>query len=512
MTDIVVGTGPSGLSAIMALLKKGRQVTVLDAGQEPETKALARIASLASRAPEAWDPAEISNYTAAQRAAGDDIMRFGSRFAVASPEKSFADGPLNVAVRASRAKGGLSNVWGAAVLPWPASEIANWPIPATALQPHYRAVAEFMPIAGVQADYDAHFGVGDLPLRAPLPPSAQGNELLSRFSSAKKALGEFGMAAGPARQAVTEGCRQCGMCLFGCPYDLIFSSRPYINKLIADGRISYRRGEIRRIEEHANGVVAHFSSGLDTISGDRLFLATGVLETARITLASEPALADRAVTLSESAHFFTPTLSRWRAPGTGKGPHHTLVQAMLEMKAADVSPHLVHTQLYGWNDFYARELAASYGFGIDLFNPIFDAMARRLIVAQTFLHSDHCPKISLSLAKSDPEGRLKVQVVEAAGFHRTVRQVRRRLASGLRKSGLYAISMAGRTGAPGSSFHLGGSFPMCETPSAGQTDTLGRPAGRKRIHIVDGSVMPDIPASTITFSVMANAHRIATMA
>ena len=42
----------------------------------------------------------------------------------------------------------------------------------------------------------------------------------------------------------------------------------------------------------------------------------------------------------------------------------------------------------------------------------------------------------------------------------------------------------------------------------GTTDRLGRLHGLSRIHVVDASVLPSIPATTITFSVMANAHRI----
>jgi len=50
---------------------------------------------------------------------------------------------------------------------------------------------------------------------------------------------------------------------------------------------------------------------------------------------------------------------------------------------------------------------------------------------------------------------------------------------------------------------------MRESPIKGECDTLGRPKGLKRTHIVDASIFPTIPAPTITFSVMANAHRIA---
>jgi choline dehydrogenase-like flavoprotein len=53
---------------------------------------------------------------------------------------------------------------------------------------------------------------------------------------------------------------------------------------------------------------------------------------------------------------------------------------------------------------------------------------------------------------------------------------------------------------------------MRENPQVLETDVLGRPAGLRRVHLVDASVFPSIPATTITFSAMANAHRIAAWA
>ena len=65
---------------------------------------------------------------------------------------------------------------------------------------------------------------------------------------------------------------------------------------------------------------------------------------------------------------------------------------------------------------------------------------------------------------------------------------------------------------PGASYHSGGSFPMSAQPVGSQTDTLGRFVEHPRLHIVDASVLPSIPATTVTFTVMANSHRIATAA
>jgi choline dehydrogenase-like flavoprotein len=65
-----------------------------------------------------------------------------------------------------------------------------------------------------------------------------------------------------------------------------------------------------------------------------------------------------------------------------------------------------------------------------------------------------------------------------------------------------------RTGKPGRGYHSGGTFPMRRSPSTFESDTLGRLPGWERVHAVDASILTDIPATTITFSVMANAHRI----
>jgi choline dehydrogenase-like flavoprotein len=67
-----------------------------------------------------------------------------------------------------------------------------------------------------------------------------------------------------------------------------------------------------------------------------------------------------------------------------------------------------------------------------------------------------------------------------------------------------------RVGQPGRGFHTGGTFPMRSKPGAFETDVLGRPYGFSKVHLVDSSVFPSLPATTITLSVMANAHRIGT--
>jgi choline dehydrogenase-like flavoprotein len=67
-------------------------------------------------------------------------------------------------------------------------------------------------------------------------------------------------------------------------------------------------------------------------------------------------------------------------------------------------------------------------------------------------------------------------------------------------------------GEPGRGFHTGGTFPMSTKPAGFESDLLGRPAQMKRLHVIDASSLPSIAGTTITYTVMANAHRIGTLA
>ena len=64
---------------------------------------------------------------------------------------------------------------------------------------------------------------------------------------------------------------------------------------------------------------------------------------------------------------------------------------------------------------------------------------------------------------------------------------------------------------PGGGYHSGGDFPMSESPRFPQTDELGRLAQFEHVHLIDASVLPTIPAVPTAVTVMANAHRIASL-
>ncbi|PWE32940.1 hypothetical protein DDZ14_07565 [Maritimibacter sp. 55A14] len=509
MADIVIGSGPAGVSVAQALLARGREVVMLDGGKVLEDAARARRDAIAATAPEDWTDAARDAWQAPQFDTPDgQVRRYGSDFAMEPGVTTLSD-PDGFALRASRAVGGLSNLWGAAVLPYRTADLAGWPVTAEALAPHYRAVAGFMPVAGRADDLEALLPAFPMEGRRPLPPSPQAEVLLARLDAARAALAGMGVHAGAGRQAVDAECRQCGQCLHGCPWGHIWSAARTVAELRARTGFTHRPGPpAQGFAETAEGVEVTLEDGT-RLAGTRLFIAAGVLETARLLLASHPGGAGR-LRLRESGYFFLPALHRWRAKRRPDAPPFTtLPQAFVEIDDPSVSPHLVHAQLYTWNAFYPRDLVASYGAKLPGSAPLWRALARRLIVAQVFLHSDHYAAVDVTLA---PDGRLAATVAADPGTALVANAATARLGRALGHAGLSTLGFARRPGAPGSSFHVGGSVPMASDPAPGQADRLGRPQGLGRVHLVDASVLPSIPATTITFSVMANAHRIGTEA
>ena len=72
------------------------------------------------------------------------------------------------------------------------------------------------------------------------------------------------------------------------------------------------------------------------------------------------------------------------------------------------------------------------------------------------------------------------------------------------------LPMATQYSRIGAGNHLGCAFPMRESPQGpADSDQIGRPAGWRRIHVVDSTVFPSIPATTVALLIMANADRIA---
>ncbi|MDE2511177.1 MAG: hypothetical protein KGL74_08650, partial [Elusimicrobia bacterium] len=140
------------------------------------------------------------------------------------------------------------------------------------------------------------------------------------------------------------------------------------------------------------------------------------------------------------------------------------------------------------------------------------AFSGRLLAIQGYLHSDEGEGVRLTARREGEECRLVLRARPEKNLRRRIRAIAARL-RGLRSElGFTALTPMLSVGNPGEGNHVGGIFPMRRSPEPFETDISGRLPGLDRVHLVDSSVLPSLSAATLTYTVMANAHRIASIA
>ena len=506
----VIGSGPAGISCAMALIARGEEVTMLDAGFALEPDVETVVARMSKQTPEQWSDDALRSVKKLATAGGAPRkLVYGSEYPYRQPEGYQPLKGRGVDFSPSFAVGGLSNVWGAAMLPYLQSDIDDWPIRLADLARYYPRVFEFVPLAG---RIDSLAGL--FPLYTDRfqghKSSRQAQRFLGALERHREAFAEQGITFGSSRLAVSvkresgDGCVYCGMCMFGCPYDLIYSSRHTLAYLTAKPNFRYVGGVIvERLIEKRSAVSVHgrLANGQPvSYEAKRVFVGAGAMPTTQLMMDS---IGLEEATLQDTQYFLLPLLQA-ASSSARREELHTLAQVFMEVQDPAVSRRTVHLQLYTYNEIYDLEFRRRFG-KLYPFMPTGQVLDRMSLI-QGFLHSDDSVKVRVR-RRSDG---LRLHKVKNNRPREVISRVVRKLARNTLRLGAAPVLPMLKIEQPGKSFHFGGTFPMSANPRRGQTDTLGRPAGLERVHLVDASCFPSIPATTITLSVMANAYRIGT--
>ncbi len=526
--NYVIGSGPAGISAAVALVNAGQPVTIIDGGinLEPERRALIDTLQKSNR--DSWSAESLSSFKDCFSPDPKGVQVkyvYGSDFPYRDVQSHIAVTANDVGqVAPSLAIGGFSNVWGAAVLPFLGTDISDWPVTIDALKPHYEAVLRFMQIAGIQDELANLFPLyTDYIHELRRPPQAL--SIAARFEKNKESLRRSGFVFGAPRLAVRTGktiaepaqfseppvndCIACGMCMYGCPYELIYSSMHTLRQLTRNRLCTHMPDVIiDKITEHDTGLTIAAHSRKDRrnleLSCERIFLGAGAIASTKILMESMQ-LQNEQITLKASEYFLLPMLSLLNAAEAREEGGQGLAQLFIECIDNSLCLHPAHLQLYTYSDLYYKAFANKLRFLGPLAHYAAITLAHRFCIIQGYLHSNESSEITGRLAN----GQLNLQGIPNKSARRKITDIAVRLLKLSKQTGFVPLLPLMQVGLPGDGRHIGGSFPMSAQPGKLQSDCLGRPFGFKNLHVVDATVFPSIPASTITFTAMANAHRIA---
>jgi choline dehydrogenase-like flavoprotein len=517
----VIGSGPAGISAAMALVKKGHEITMLDVGfdLEPERKEI--VDHLRSLDRKMWEDASVRALKQNMVAGLNGVelkTAFGSDFPYRGIRRYQPLGLINASMVRSLAKGGLSNVWGASIFPFRDSDMEDWPINLKDLEPHYRAVLSFMPSCGRDDSLKNLFPLYKEKIRS-FSRCRQATAFLEDLQRNEKALKAEGFLFGLSRLAVKfsdddEGaeCSYCGMCLYGCAYGNIYSTSATLKQLMGYEKFHYENNIlVEKLVELERGVEIQARSLVDSgdirLRGSRVFLAAGLLSSTRILLQSIEAF-DQPLMIKHSEHFQIPLIRYEKIPDVTREDLHTLTQLSIALLDPYISEHTVFMQIYCYNDLYLEAINLLPGPLAPVFKRFIEKNIGRLLFIKGYLHSSLSSGIRVRL-EPGLEGRLIVEGYPNQRAKTTLRRVVTKLFRNQKYFRATPFPFMGGLGAPGRGNHSGGSFPMSKKPKEFETDTLGRPFGFENVNVVDSTIFPTVPATTITLTIMANAHRIA---
>ena len=522
-TVLIIGSGPAAAGAALAFSQREDvAVTVIDIGLRLDVESQRVVERLASSEPARWEPSLVERVSAQPVNSGTrgvpEKRSYGSDYPfrnIGQLDGLTADQDATTSL-VSAAYGGYSNVWGAQFMPFTTSAFDSWPFDASVMRPHYEAVLDEVPYAAEVDDLAENF---PLMHRAdPLPPlSDRSHRVLNAYDRHRSAMNAKGITMGKARLAFrARDCVRCRLCMTGCPYGLIYSASHTFDALQRSGRVALYHGlmalKISEGAASASVVAQELATGrIHRFEADRIFVACGVLATTRL-VASSLNLFDVDLPILESQQFMLPMLSLRASADPRQGPDFTLNQFNMLMAPDGDSADIAQLHFYTFNPSFIESLPSLLRG--DRMEKAQVQLLRRLSVTLGYLPSWRSPRLLVRIRQSSGNRGLPDMHISRGSAPHGRNQMLRSVVARLARSGplldLYPVLPMMRLAAGGKSYHLGGSFPHSAARSAGTTsDCLGRVAPWQRVHIIDASVFPTVPAMTFTLTIMANAHRIA---
>jgi len=236
----------------------------------------------------------------------------------------------------------------------------------------------------------------------------------------------------------------------------------------------------------------------------KVFLAAGAVNSTRIILQSKK-IYHKDIALLTTIGFIMPlfTLKKhhlnWPNSNTQPG-------IFFEYKIPTLSDHWVHAQISTANELVLQKLGLVDGEKTWK-NYFKQKVVEHLFFAHCNMHSDH--GIGHTLRLNATSNLLSSQLNNNTLAIQAITLAKKKLAVLFRHINHYAVSPLAVSEIYATSNHLGGSLPMRLHP-VNETDTniLGNPKDWNRIHVIDSSIFPSIPATTIGLLAMANARRI----
>lgn len=475
MKVLVVGSGPTGVSAAYAAINRGWNVTMIDAG----------LTSIDNRPTIGSSEPPRKNHEKKDFVYRD--FPVGPRIYSHIPKLIYTP---------SFAAGGLSNVWGAS-LGMPSDEyFSTIGIPKEQFTTASETVSKFLP--RMKLDVESNTSL--------LVLSRKMLSIYERFKVLKKEDRELPFLIQGAELAIShvdgKNCQFCNMCLIECPYGLVWNAKENLRNLKKLG-MTYISG-LRLLSISKLGDSMIVGSSIDKLGNEhisdpfnRVFLACGPVEAFRILATSKvvPAIAK----LNDTRVFYFASSALGIKRNKKDEERVSLAQLVLTLKNPD-NTEFAKIQLYDSSlgqHWKIRNKLKILGI---LNERQLGRLMNSLVFGIGYLPASYSSSLTLTLNSNN---EVELDSTSGEDFNPKILEVKRRLSMALRQLKIPIIPFSFTLGQTGEGFHVGSWINLSDTELA--TASMEH---LPNVHLVDSSAIPRLPLGPITELLMVNAVRI----
>lgn len=536
MSDVtIVGSGASGVHFALSVLQKGYQVLMLDVGSRkaPPVNPGDGFRALKSTL---TDPVEylLGGKFEAVLFPHEKSEYYGfppSKQYVFVQPPQFRQRSEGFAPLVSFAQGGLAEAWTGGCYPMSAAELVDFPFSHADLRRAYDEVSRRIGINGALDDLARFFPDHDA-LLEPLDLDEHSQALVSRYARRKPYLNRsLGCYLGRSRLATLsrgkdsrQACSYLGRCLWGCPVDALYTPLATLNECLRHPNFTYVPGTyVQRFRYSPSRRITHvvavsINSGEEhEFEVDTLVLAAGTLSTTRILLESVRHGTGQTVKLRglmDNRQVLVPFVNLGMVGKAYNPDRYQYHQLSLGLEAEDPK-HYVHAQITTLKTALIHPIVQSVPFDMKSSLSVFRNVHAALGLVNVNLCDTRREENYVTLdgaAGGDLQSacsRLVLRYAPAPGERGVLKRAVRRV-----KRALWALRCVVPPGMVhvrpmGASVHYAGTLPMSKDARPWTSSPDCRSHDFENLYCVDGTTFPFLPAKNLTFTLMANAVRVA---
>lgn len=528
---VIVGSGASGVHFALTVLKKGYEVTMLDVGYKK---------------PKTFNPED--NIFDLKTNLNDPVNYFlGENFEAFIPpdhKSEYYGFPPNknyVFLKPSQfscssngftplfsfARGGLAEVWTGGVYPLNDDELADFPFSYNELLPYYNEVADRIGISGEKDDlaelYPFHANI-----MSPLTLDQSSSLMLSKYHKKSSYLNrELQFYMGRSRIATIsrdkhrrKACNYSGRCLWGCPDGALYTPSITLEECRTYNNFTYVPNMyVRHFEYDSQGhitciVAESIKDGLfHEFALDKLILAAGTLSSSKIFLNSIYKKTGQIVKLKglmDNRQVLIPFLNVKMIGKPSESTSYQYHQIAMGVKTKN-SKEYVHGQVTTLKSALIHPIIQSIPFDLKNSVYIFRNLHSALGLINLNFHDYRRDDNYVCLCSNDNRYKptLSINYVPNGAEPLLLNKIIKTIKKVFLKLGCVVLPGMVHIRPMGASVHYSGTIPMSTKRSPYTTSKDCQSHDFNNLYFVDGTTFPFLPAKNLTFTLMANAIRVA---